>query len=786
MSDREDQDAQPRKRMRLSTPDTGEQPAVTASTPADTADQSPKTTATYAQETQLDKEIRAGITAYVNPHAPGFTGILKQRYTDFLVNEILPSGQVLHLESLDVPQRAQDSDKRKAAETSSTGPVEQPEKPGTDSEAVSENGNGDTQPIGATAPEKDGADQSPEITLEDTQILHSLFGEETTAAITTLYRQVLAKPGRKPRDLPSVKSNAFADKEQRTSAHLAIRRIFSSRLETTTENDGTFVVSAAPPRDRGRRNGGRNQPGTRGKGKLGWDELGGEYLHFTLYKENKDTMEVIYYIASQLKYATKHFGFAGTKDRRAVTVQRVSVYRARAEELARIGKNLRAGSKIGDYKYELRGLELGDLAGNEFVITLRDCRVPGDEAAASVERRREHAWNILNNAIASFKSGGYINYYGLQRFGSFATSTDAIGVKLLQSDLKGAIDLILDYSPAALAAAQADASSSPSTELISHDDKARAEALHIWRTTSDASATLAKLPRKFAAESNIIKHLGFTDRRGQLIRRTDYQGALQAVPRNLRLMYVHAYQSLVWNNVAGRRWERFGQNVVDGDLVLVHEHRDKEDGHGEEEEVDQAGEVIIRPAAHDQAAGRDDEFARARPLSRLEAESGKYTVFDVVLPLPGWDVEYPPNEIGEFYKEFMASERGGGLDPNDMRRKWKDVSLSGGYRKLLGRPGKVEFEVKEYEKEEEQMVETDWERLVKRKEREVFHSNAISKAVEQIMKVDTEGESEAREKKIAVVLKMQLASSQYATMALRELMKAGNVQTYKPDFGSGR
>jgi len=619
---------------------------------------------------------------------------------------------------------------------------------------------------------------TPQITLEDTQLLHSLFGETTTTAITALYRQVLGKPGRKPRDLPSVKSDAFADKEQRTSAHQTIRRIFSSRLETTTEKDGTFVISAAPPRDRGRRGGGRNQPGTRGKGKLGWDELGGEYLHFTLYKENKDTMEVIYYIASQLKYATKHFGFAGTKDRRAVTVQRVSVHRAHAEELARIAKNLRAGSKIGDYKYEPRGLELGDLAGNEFVITLRDCRVPGDEAAAT----REHAWSILNNAVASFKTGGYINYYGLQRFGSFATSTDAIGVKLLQSDLKGAIDLILDYSPAALAAAQ----DTSSEELISHDDKARAEALHIWRTTSDASAALAILPRKFAAESNIIKHLGFTDRKGQLIRRTDYQGALQAVPRNLRLMYVHAYQSLVWNNVAGRRWERFGQEVVEGDLVLVHEHRDKEEGHGEEEEVDQAGEVIIRPAVHDQAGGRHDEFARARPLSRQDAESGKYTVFDVVLPLPGWDVEYPPNEIGEFYKEFMASERGGRLDPNDMRRKWKDVSLSGGYRKLLGRPGKVEFEVKEYEKEEEQMVETDWERLVKRKEREVFHSNEISKAAEQIMEVDTEGEGKPREKKIAVVLKMQLASSQYATMALRELMKAGNVQTYKPDFGSGR
>jgi tRNA pseudouridine13 synthase len=36
------------------------------------------------------------------------------------------------------------------------------------------------------------------------------------------------------------------------------------------------------------------------------------------------------------------------------------------------------------------------------------------------------------------------------------------------------------------------------------------------------------------------------------------------------------------------------------------------------------------------------------------------------------------------------------------------------------------------------------------------------------------------------VVRFQLASSQYATVALRELMKAGGVKAFKPEFMGGR
>jgi tRNA pseudouridine13 synthase len=237
-------------------------------------------------------------------------------------------------------------------------------------------------------------------------------------------------------------------------------------------------------------------------------------------------------------------------------------------------------------------------------------------------------------------------------------------------------------------------------------------------------------------------------------------------------MYVHAYQSLVWNFAAGERWRLYGDQVVAGDLVLVNEFNDKTGKNSGIEQVDADGELVVLPDANDMASSADDMFERAKALSAEEAASGIYTIFDVVLPLPGFDILYPANEMTDFYKRFMGSEQGGKLDPFGMRRKWKDISLSGSYRKLLSRPGPdYSFEVRRYANDDQQFVETDLEKL----KRET-NSGAHSAAGEQ-------KDTEEMPDKVAVIIKLQLGSSQYATMALRELMKAGGVKPYQPNFG---
>ncbi|TLD27543.1 tRNA pseudouridine synthase D [Venturia nashicola] len=743
------------------------------------------------EEIQLQKELNAGITCYVSPNTPGFSGILKQRYTDFLVNEVLPNGKVLHLNHIPQPmskaeKHAATQKSRDAKEAAAAAAKEKEEAEALKREEKRAAENGGEKPAEFELPE------------EHRKELVDIFGETVVEGVLKLYAKIESNPTAKSRDLGAVTSEVIEDKDDRTKAHIAVRRIFpNNRFETFTTEKETIMISKAA--GFGQQRGGgkwtRNQAGDqKAKGKLAWQELGGEYLHFTLYKENKDTMESISYMGSVLKTKPKDFGFAGTKDRRGVTVQRASVYRVQADRMANLNRTLN-NSAIGDFKYEPYGLKLGDLKGNEFTITLRDCHFPGEDGK-NLQERVKLADETVSAAVSQFQQNGYINYYGLQRFGSFANGTDQVGKKLLQEDLKGAVDMILSFHPNTLV--------ENATTKVSSDDRTRAQAIDLWQRTKDGSKATQIMPRKFSAETNIIRHLS-SSHKGQKTSKEDWQGAIACVPRNLRLMYVHAYQSLVWNMCAGKRIETYGNKVVEGDLVIV--GAKKEEDEEMADGVDEDGEVIINPGNDDRATHEDD-FERARPLSKTEAESGKWNIFDIVLPLPGFDVEYPKNEVGQFYIDFMGSERGGGLDPYKMSRKWKDISLSGGYRKLMSKAdSEVKSEIQSYISVEEKLVETDWDKLEasskagdassavkaedvtsgdKKEDEDVkAYLDEQKEDVKEEAKDEGEMEVDEEEKKIAVILRFQLGSSQYATMALRELMKAGGVKSYVPEF-SGR
>ena len=610
------------------------------------------------------------------------------------------------------------------------------------------------------------------LTPEDEAELLTYFDEDVVKSILAMNLRALRPKPRGAEPAGTLTLPAVQNKDTRTKIHQSLRRIFASRLETIADGNGRIVVSRSAGARRRQRDPRRKRANDGSGDSMSWDELGGQYLHFTLYKENKDTMEVTSFLARQLRLPPKTLQFAGTKDRRAVTVQRASVFRVHAKRLAGVNASLR-GAKLGGFTYHSAGLELGDLAGNEFVISLRQCTFPSIDKESNCDWL-QFASKSADQAMRNFNEKGFLNYYGLQRFGAFAARTDSIGMEMLKGNFQSACDRLLSYNSAVLGAAE----KNPGV-LVSSDDIGRAKAIHLFKSSGQADAALKDMPRRFAAESTLIRHLGSPHRSA------DFQGALQGVPRNLRLMYVHAYQSLVWNVVASERWKRFGAGVVEGDLVLIGKGAKQAGNASADQDPDDKETGTVGLDGGSKSVGdEDDPFQRARPLSKDEADSGKWSIYDVVLPTPGFDVVYPANTIATVYEDFMGSKRGGGLDPHNMRRKWRDISLSGSYRKLLARSlgaGGATYEIRPYQGDDEQLVETDLDRL-----RTTSGTESSSQAGRKAPEVSATAPTDGPPTKMAVIIRLQLSSSQYATMALRELLGPGGLVTYKPEYAGGR
>lgn len=136
-------------------------------------------------------------------------------------------------------------------------------------------------------------------------------------------------------------------------------------------------------------------------------KLQNSYLYFVLRKRNWDTMQALNKIAKCLRKKTGDFFFAGTKDKRAQTVQRVVAKTTTKEELAALilSKNWnREEISVCSLHYTDELLKIGQLQGNRFTIALRFLDPPSDD---DVQKNCEN-----------LQREGFLNYFGLQRFGS--------------------------------------------------------------------------------------------------------------------------------------------------------------------------------------------------------------------------------------------------------------------------------------------------------------------------------------------------------------------------------
>jgi tRNA pseudouridine13 synthase len=221
-------------------------------------------------------------------------------------------------------------------------------------------------------------------------------------------------------------------------------------------------------------------------------------------------------------------GFAGTKDRRAVTEQLFSFPwpPGALPEITLSGVTLLEAYRARD------PVTLGSHYGNRFSIVVRDPRAPPQELSALLGATEEE----LRSA------GGFPNFFGPQRFGEVRPMTHVVGEALLQGDPQQAVERYLDWvdplSPEPL-------------------DGARRR----FAETHDVAAALREFPPAFRFERALLDALG----RGR-----SGEGALRALPRNLRMLFVHAYQSWLFNRLLTLRQERalpLGEPVA-GDRVV--------------------------------------------------------------------------------------------------------------------------------------------------------------------------------------------------------------------------
>lgn len=530
----------------------------------------------------------------------------------------------------------------------------------------------------------------------------------------------------------STATDVIDDKALRTRVHQCVREVFGGSLDTAATSDNRIQIKLRQGRNRSDRRS-RNPADSRSSAAAESDftprtrwEHPGDYTIFTLYKDGRDTVEAVQAIASHLRLPAKVLTFAGTKDRRGCTTQRCTAYRTPINKLAHCNRFL-DNIKLGDFGYVKKALALGDLRGNRFKLILRD--VQGADEATVLSR-----FQLL-------RERGFVNYYGLQRFGTSTTGTHEPGIQILQDDCRAAVETILAAKSGARGSAVV--------------------AKQHWLDTRDAASTLDKMPHRNVAESAILKHM-VKSGAGKGAEFTDWQNAIMAIPRGLRSMYLHAYQSFVWNHVVSARIERHGFAVLAGDLVEVASTTDT--GRG------------------------DGELSPVRALTAEEVSA--HSIFDIVLPLPGFAVNYPSNDL---LAEYVSVMRRDNLDPLKMHRRHRDFSLPGAYRKIMSRPIDLQYRTLRYDDPAEQLADTELDRLrastanrsTAASEPGLGVSVGVGTGSEQLPDVDAaqtdatatataagtiaDGESG---RYLAVECEFGLESAAYATMLLRECVEA--------------
>lgn len=317
----------------------------------------------------------------------------------------------------------------------------------------------------------------------------------------------------------------------------------------------------------------------------------GEYTIFTLERHaTYDTFEALNKLAHSLKVGVKCLSYAGVKDKRAVTTQRVSVWRVDPEKL----KNLNIkGLYIRDIRKDKNPVQLGDLWGNHFTVTIREISLEKSELEERVKQTCREIEEL----------GGVPNFFGYQRFGIQRPISHLVGIKLLKGQFREAAMLFL-------------------AKAYPLEGKEAQEARNYLYEKGDFAEALEKFPKRLNWERLMLKHLS--------VHPNDFVGAFRRLPRDLLKMFIHSVQSYLFNRILSMRYKSgFPLNAaVPGDIVIPLDNNNSQNTY---------------------------TLVTEENVSRINEEihSGK---LGVSIPLIGYDSTLPINAPGECVEKILREE----------------------------------------------------------------------------------------------------------------------------------
>ncbi len=251
----------------------------------------------------------------------------------------------------------------------------------------------------------------------------------------------------------------------------------------------------------------------------------GNFTHFIIKKVNWATIEAIKAIARRLKVSYKRFSYAGIKDKRAIAFQRLSIWKVFPKDLeSRPVKNIEV---LAAWRERLP-VKIGELWGNRFKIKVRNV----SEGANSLITKTKEQLDCF---------GGFPNFFGHQRFGVHRPITHIIGKYMIQGDYENAIKEFL----------------SKVFPLEGEDAKiARNTLAETW----NYNKVIHLFPDRLKTEKRIINYL--------INHKDDFKGAFESLPSSIQKIFIHGYQSFIFNKSLSYRIKKKMFNVMPGDVLL--------------------------------------------------------------------------------------------------------------------------------------------------------------------------------------------------------------------------